>query len=469
MPTVIAKNQTGTPILLPRLGQTAPATPGTITLTDDSTFFEVAAEAELQTRISSADIIINDGTSDLSIADALAYLDTTGNLNGPTTSVTADTLFKMSGTTGRYTETTGITVDASDNLTTTGTVDAAGIEIGGSPLDFSDLAGATDNTPIIEVIKATAGTISLGDVVQIVGHNGTLPTIELADASAVATMPAIGIARETITDAASGMVVVLGQVSGINTVGFTEGNPVYVSETAGEFTATAPTGTALVQTIAIVSRVNASGVLEVVGAGTQADLPNLAQDTVWLGNGSGVPTATSRSGLDDTALHSDATSEISVIAEKTSPVSADLLVIEDSEAGNAKKRVQVGNLPGGGGGTAVDTYRWAVNGKPAVQTNIDGAWIAPRAGTITRITLFRRTAGSSGSTTVDVNINGTTVYTTQGNRPTVTQAGGANLIDATTDMDVTAVAQNDRLECDVDVVEAGNPQDIDIILEIEYT
>ena len=42
--------------------------------------------------------------------------------------------------------------------------------------------------------------------------------------------------------------------------------------------------------------------------------------------------------------------EIAAIAEKASPVSADLLVIEDSESAgpaNQKKRVQVGNLPGG--------------------------------------------------------------------------------------------------------------------------
>ena len=469
MPTVIAKNQTGTPILLPRLGQTAPATPTPITLTDFATFFEVAAEPELQTRISSSDIVINDGTSDLSIADALAYLDTTGNLNGPTTAVVDTTLFRMDGTTGRYTQATGITVDGSDNLTTTGAVDAAGINISGSPLDFGDLAGATDNTAIIEVIKAAAGTISLGDVVQIVGHNGTLPTIELADASAAATMPAIGIARETITEAASGIVVILGQVSGLDTSSFTEGDPVYVSETAGDFTATAPTGAALVQTIAIISRTNVStGVIEVVGAGVQADLPNIAQNNVWLGNGSGVPTATSRSGLDDTALHDNVAGEINAIATKASPVGADVLVGEDSADSFAKVKILISSLPAGGG-SVIDTDRWAINGKPAVQTNIDGAWIAPRAGTITRITLYRRTAGSSGSTIVDVNINGTTVYTTQGNRPTVTQAGGADQIDATTDMDVTAVAQDDRLECDVDAVEAGNPQDIDIILEIQYT
>jgi hypothetical protein len=52
-------------------------------------------------------------------------------------------------------------------------------------------------------------------------------------------------------------------------------------------------------------------------------------------------------GTDTTAIHDDTSGEISAITEKASPVSADLLIIEDSESSNAKKRVQIGNLPGG--------------------------------------------------------------------------------------------------------------------------
>jgi len=49
---------------------------------------------------------------------------------------------------------------------------------------------------------------------------------------------------------------------------------------------------------------------------------------------------------DAAAIHDDTAAEISAITEKTTPVAADLLLIEDSAASNAKKRVQVGNLPG---------------------------------------------------------------------------------------------------------------------------
>ena len=51
------------------------------------------------------------------------------------------------------------------------------------------------------------------------------------------------------------------------------------------------------------------------------------------------------SGTDDDAIHDNVAAEISAVTEKASPVSADLLLIEDSAATNAKKRVEIGNLP----------------------------------------------------------------------------------------------------------------------------
>jgi hypothetical protein len=70
----------------------------------------------------------------------------------------------------------------------------------------------------------------------------------------------------------------------------------------------------------------ASGVLKCDGAGN-------------------VSATTDEAGIDSTALHDNVSGEISAITEKTAPVSADMLVIEDSEASSAKKMVQVGNLP----------------------------------------------------------------------------------------------------------------------------
>lgn len=55
-------------------------------------------------------------------------------------------------------------------------------------------------------------------------------------------------------------------------------------------------------------------------------------------------------GTDPLAIHVNVSNEISGIDEKLSPVDTDIVVIEDSEDGYSKKRVQIGNLPGGGSG-----------------------------------------------------------------------------------------------------------------------
>lgn len=144
-PIVIAKNQTGTAIELPRLGLSAPPSPGTIQLTDFVSYYEVTCEEELPVRISAGDIVINDGTSDLSITEALDFLEASGNLNGPTTAV-VNGLLKLKDVTRRYAEMTPITVDGSGNmnmaggdLTAVGVLDATTLQVGGSPLELADL------------------------------------------------------------------------------------------------------------------------------------------------------------------------------------------------------------------------------------------------------------------------------------------------------------------------------------------
>jgi len=58
-------------------------------------------------------------------------------------------------------------------------------------------------------------------------------------------------------------------------------------------------------------------------------------------------TASGGGGPDTDAIHVNVDDEIIGIDEKTVPVSADIIVIEDSEASYAKKRVQITNLPAG--------------------------------------------------------------------------------------------------------------------------
>ena len=52
---------------------------------------------------------------------------------------------------------------------------------------------------------------------------------------------------------------------------------------------------------------------------------------------------------DNHIIHDNKDGEINTITEKASPVAADLVLIEDSEDSNNKKKVQAGNLPASSG------------------------------------------------------------------------------------------------------------------------
>lgn len=94
------------------------------------------------------------------------------------------------------------------------------------------------------VRKASAGTITKGEVVRITGSSGTHLEVELADASAEATSTGtIGIAATSITTTA-GYMMVAGELTGLSnvpTASFTNGAALWLSETTGGFTTTRPT------------------------------------------------------------------------------------------------------------------------------------------------------------------------------------------------------------------------------------
>ena len=141
--------------------------------------------------------------------------------------------------------------------------------------------------------KNTTGTITKGQVVYIVGYNTgqNVVLVELADSDSAATMPALGVANATITNAATGDVVVSGRVADIDTSTFTINQSLYVSSTAGALTGTKPTGTGLIQKVANVLRVNANnGVIEVVGAGRTNDVPNFSAVSKFWAADSGAAT-----------------------------------------------------------------------------------------------------------------------------------------------------------------------------------
>ena len=136
-------------------------------------------------------------------------------------------------------------------------------------------------------LNSTGSTLTKGSAVYVSGHTSETQVAD-ADNTSAASMPAFGIVSDDILNGATGTIVIGGEVSGINTSAFSVGDELFVG-TAGALTATKPTGTALIQKIAKVTKAAASGELLVTGAGRSNDLPNLPDGNIWIGDASGVP------------------------------------------------------------------------------------------------------------------------------------------------------------------------------------
>jgi len=101
------------------------------------------------------------------------------------------------------------------------------------------------------------------------------------------------------------------------------------------------------------------GYLEMTRITTPGSTPSAGAVQLFLNTTSGLVSALkddntvvsleSAGGADTDAIHDNIGSEISAIAEKTTVTTGDLIIIEDSESSNAKKKVQLGNLPTGSG------------------------------------------------------------------------------------------------------------------------
>jgi hypothetical protein len=90
---------------------------------------------------------------------------------------------------------------------------------------------------------------------------------------------------------------------------------------------------------------------------------------------------------------------------------------------------------------------------------------APEAMTITNVTAAVNTAPTGASLIVDVNKNGTTIFTSQGNRPTIV---ATEFQDLSSVPDVTAIAQNDVITVDVDQI-GSTVAGADLVVQVRCT
>lgn len=197
-----------------------------------------------------------------------------GDVTGAASS-TDNAVVRFDGTTGKAIQNSTVTLDDNGNFAN---VNAIGFDT--TPGTLPTAAGSMywdsgDGTPsiilnantslqlgqenIALVYNGTGSTIAKGSVVAVNGAQGQRPSVTLADADSEAlSAPTLGIAAEAIANGAEGFVCTFGLVRGIDTSGFTAGAPIYLSQTAGQFTATRPSAPAHTVALGWVIKVNAS-------------------------------------------------------------------------------------------------------------------------------------------------------------------------------------------------------------------
>ncbi len=108
-------------------------------------------------------------------------------------------------------------------------------------VDESDITLQIGQEVWIRVKNNTGSTITNGQVVFVNGNDSGIPTIALADASALATSKgAVAIATHDIETATIGICTRHGVVRGLNTNTLSAGDVLYLSTTAGAYTTTEP-------------------------------------------------------------------------------------------------------------------------------------------------------------------------------------------------------------------------------------
>lgn len=87
-----------------------------------------------------------------------------------------------------------------------------------------------------------------------------------------------------------------------------------------------------------------------------------------------------------------------------------------------------------------------------------------RGAIIQNVSVSVGTAPTGTSAIFDINKNGTTIFTTQGNRPTITASG---FTDLTSTPDVTTIAEGDYLTVDCDQI-GSTIAGADATIQIHY-
>lgn len=191
---------------------------------------------------------------------------------------------------------------------TSGTNTGADMTVGsGATIEPSSGGIIKATETVFEAYNNSGATLPKCAAVYISGFNvgADLDEISVADADTVDDGDsAIGLVLADISTASAGYIATFGELTGLDTntgESWSAGDPLYVNtsgtatttDCADSLTNVKPAGSGVgIQKIGVVGRVHVSnGTIEISGANRANDLPNIADDSLWVGGSTGVPAA----------------------------------------------------------------------------------------------------------------------------------------------------------------------------------
>lgn len=107
---------------------------------------------------------------------------------------------------------------------------------------------------------------------------------------------------------------------------------------------------------------------------------------------------------------------------------------------------------------------WYVDGNILVATGL-AKHVAGAEGQITEVVMTCTTDGDDGSLEADVNVNGTTIFTTQSNRPIILSTDGDGTVARSTTIEAGTFVKDDKITIDIDD-DGGTAPAIDVKVEV---
>jgi hypothetical protein len=157
-----------------------------------------------------------------------------------------------------------------------------------------------------EIVNGESTQLVKGTPVYVSGSVGAASIVFRADASNSAKMPVVYVSADTINPGGTGRGIALGLIKGVNTTGYPAGTEIYVG-VGGGWTSTRPTGsTVIIQVLGYVTKEGSGGQGVILNPGP-ANLPNLQNGYIWVGNSTNYPTAVQTSSIQNVVSSSFST------------------------------------------------------------------------------------------------------------------------------------------------------------------